>query len=27
LYTSLAADGASSEIRERAVARLAMLLH
>jgi len=27
LYTSLAADGASSEIRERAVARLATLLH
>ena len=27
LYTSLAADGASSEIRERAVARLAALLH
>jgi tetratricopeptide (TPR) repeat protein len=27
VYTSLAADGASSEIRERAVARLATLLH
>jgi tetratricopeptide (TPR) repeat protein len=27
LYTSLAADGASTEIRERAVARLATLLH